>query len=53
MRSFRDERRVIGGDTMWNEEEKPSDMPLEEWVWITGQHKHKDTYDENDGTIIN
>ncbi len=25
---------------MWNTDGKPDDMPLEEWLWITGQH-HK------------
>ena len=26
---------------MWNTEEKPEDMPLEEWLWITGQSTTK------------
>lgn len=23
---------------MWNTDGKPEDMPLEEWLWISGQH---------------
>ncbi len=33
---------------MWNTDGKPDDMPLEEWLWITKQHKpHKGGSDED------
>lgn len=34
---------------MWNTDEMPTDMPLEEWLWITGQtYKPKhNPYDES------
>ena len=26
---------------MWDTDEQPDDMPLEEWLWLTGQKKKK------------
>ena len=31
---------------MWNTDGKPNDMPLEEWLWVTGQHHKEGNYDE-------
>lgn len=34
-----------------NTEEMPEDIPLEEWLWITGQHKVNHLYDEEQNLI--
>lgn len=31
---------------MWNTDGKPDDMPLEEWLWITGQRSRRGSYEE-------
>lgn len=33
---------------MWNTDEKPEDMPLEEWLWVTGQKSHKSHEDDSE-----
>lgn len=33
---------------MWNTEGKPDDMPLEEWLWITGQHRKRGNNEDKD-----
>lgn len=31
---------------MYDTDGKPDDMPLEEWLWITGQHKRRGNLEE-------
>lgn len=40
---------------MWDTDEMPTDMPLEEWLWITGQtYKPKhNPYDESQQEEVN
>lgn len=37
---------------MWNIDEKPDDMPLEEWLWITRQKKSHKHPEEDDSESI-